>query len=327
MTRTAAAPPLPRQAGWSLTEVMVAAALGLGVIASASMLVSSLQKSHQVIDAQAQLRDNARFSSQILQRVIAQAGALSAPLALERTWPSQWSDYDAEPHLNAFNNAQYRQALAIGTSTSISSSQRGVNGSDLLIVRYQPQAHGPLGTSDHSTINCAGHSESLAPDDKEERLFSVFHISTNQGEPTLMCTYRNEASGKWVTQPLVTGVETFQVLVGTSGVTATRAPSSPQWPLQSDFVEQYLRPDQLLVSGNARASYANWSRVKTVRIGMVLRAAPGTAAATVQTYYAFGTPWLCQSADTGCAFSAPADGRMRHSVSFTVYLRNPQSTQ
>jgi type IV pilus assembly protein PilW len=174
-------------------------------------------------------------------------------------------------------------------------------------------------------INCTGNAESAAPLDADERLFSVFHIAANQGEPTLMCTYRNEASGTWITQPLITGVESLQLLFGTHQVTAGRAPTSFAPTTTPAFVEQYLRPDQLLVTNNANASNANWARVRSVRVGMVLRGPVGSLGAGESApQYAFGTPWLCQAADTGCLMDSTADGRLRHSVSFTVHLRNPQ---
>ncbi|KAB7535791.1 hypothetical protein ET532_027825, partial [Verminephrobacter sp. Larva24] len=75
-------------------------------------------------------------------------------------------------------------------------------------------------------------------------------------------------------RPIISGVENFQVLYGVDGI----GPANTAVPGTTDrVVDRYLRADQLTVSGsqpasiNKAATYANWRRVRSIRIGVVLR--------------------------------------------------------
>ena len=131
------------------------------------------------------------------------------------------------------------------------------------------------------------------------------------------------------------GVEDFQVLYGVDGFTSvnTAFTGTPD-----SVPEKYLRADQIVVGGNthSQATYNNWRRVRSIRIGMVLRGAVGSQSEHVaQTLYPFGLAKdsasgtagsaLSSSNDVGTSFNAPADGRLRQVVTFTINLRNDQS--
>ena len=89
--------------------------------------------------------------------------------------------------------------------------------------------------------------------------------------------------------------------------------------------DSYLRADQLTVSGDARATRANWRRVRSLRIGMVLRSDVGAAQESkTQKLYPLGSPGFSSADDVGTIYTAPADGRVRQVVTFTVHLRNDQ---
>jgi type IV pilus assembly protein PilW len=141
------------------------------------------------------------------------------------------------------------------------------------------------------------------------------------------------STGPSTAQPIIQGVESFQVLYGVSGVTPNTAPTGTA--LAASVADRYLRADQIVVPGDAAATNANWSRVRSLRIGMLLRGAQGSAQQTeAQTFYPFGlakassagTPGSAMSSadDAGTTFNAPADGRLRQSVTFTIHLRNDQ---
>ena len=83
------------------------------------------------------------------------------------------------------------------------------------------------------------------------------------------------------------------------------------------------------------ATNANWRRVRSMRIGVVLRGPANSAQdRTAQTYYPFGAgvatsggakgSALSSMSDEGTIFSPTADGRLRQVVTFTVHLRNDQ---
>jgi type IV pilus assembly protein PilW len=175
-------------------------------------------------------------------------------------------------------------------------------------------------------INCAGMNEpeGAAP------AYSIFHVVRSvNGEPTLVCAYRDPTTGQWAQVPLVQGVEGFQVLLGVDGVTANAAP-----PLQfayniadtlNDTVpEAFLRPSQMDVAGDAAATADNWRRVRSIRIGLVIRGAENSAVErAVRTIPVLGTGFTNVS-DVGSSLVVPADGRMRQTLVFTVHMRNPQ---
>jgi type IV pilus assembly protein PilW len=128
-------------------------------------------------------------------------------------------------------------------------------------------------------------------------------------------------------QPIVQGVENFQVLYGTDGVVAgTAPPTSPASAAATmDTVpDKYLRADQLAVAGDAVGTNANWRRVRSIRIGLVLRGPLNSAQDKVsQTLYPLSSA-LSSLSDPGTVVTTPADGRLRQVVSFTVHLRNDQ---
>ena len=97
--------------------------------------------------------------------------------------------------------------------------------------------------------------------------------------------------------------------------------------------------DQIVVAGNtsSKATYDNWRRVRSIRIGMVLRGPIGSQQEIVsQTFYPFGlapnsstgsagTALSDSTNDPGTVFTPAADGRLRQVVTFTIHLRNDQS--
>ena len=77
-------------------------------------------------------------------------------------------------------------------------------------------------------------------------------------------------------------------------------------------------------AGNLADTQANWRRVRAIRIGMIVRGPVGSAISrTAVNLYPLG-PSLSSSDDAFSVFPAPADGRLRQEVTFTVHLRNYQ---
>ena len=323
-------PPRPspsiQQRGLTLVELLVAMALSLLVVMAAVAALTYSRQGFRSVDASSQLRDNARFAESIMRRIILQGGFLNTKYAVNLG--SDFKTTVEEPNIKAFDNAKYTENLATGVTTA--SPSNGINGSDLLIVRYQSgdtNSGAPASAPANQTmINCSGGT---VPDafDGTERMASVFHINTSAttGEPTLMCSFNSFSSGAWTwsTQPLIDGVETLQILYGVDGVTAGAAPTASK----TIIPVQYLRANQLIVSGNEPATIANWKRVRTIRVGMVLRGPPGSAPEqNVPAQYPLGTASmpLSVTGDTGSTLAAQTDGRLRQTVTFTVHLRNPQ---
>jgi type IV pilus assembly protein PilW len=197
-------------------------------------------------------------------------------------------------------------------------------------------------------IDCAGNTLSTVPDPLstdpvqvgqayDNRIVSIFHIAENNGEPALMCTYSPNGAAPWTTLPVIQGVENFQVLYGVDGVEPNAALSPAVAAVWPDVPNRYLRADQMRVgTPDSVDSKANWRRVRSIRIGMVLRSAPGaTQDRNAQDFFPFGKAKgssagvagsaFASTADPGTSFSPTPDGRLRQGVTFTIHLRNDQT--
>ena len=330
-------PPIRKQSGLTLLELMVALGLGLIVVVIAATALTLGQQGYRAVDTTTVLRDRERFATDLISRVIVQAGYQdfgTANISLRSTATALGND--PEPDIYGWNNAVYKlpDDLLLSTGTKIVTDGRPGdcgsvadtscrNGSDVLLVRFQGVSATSGGsTADNTMINCAGQGEAgLVTGDLNERAISMFHVARGiNGEPALYCSYYT--SGAWVSPaPMIEGVETFQVLFGTDGVAAATVPSTAAGA-QDSVADRWLRADQLTVAGNASATRENWRRVRAVRVGMVLRAPAGSAQQSATATFAPLGALYASSADAGTSLSVAADGRLRLASTFTVHLRN-----
>lgn len=325
---------LATQKGLTLVELLVAMTLGLLVVlaASAALLVS--RQGFFAVDAASQLRDNARYAQDIVQRVGVQAGFKNIFLMRTSNVATSGLDPNPPPFVFGINNAKRSSGNAWDASSSWGANDAGKN-SDILVLRAQTSTASIMSpASDGTIIDCLGVAPAAVPTDQNDGVISILHVqASSDGEPSLMCT-RDAGSG-FEAQPLVQGVESFQVLYGVDNVVPTTAPTGA-----TDSVpERYLRADQLKVAGNDVATYANWRRVRSLRIGMVLRSQPGSAVDTAsQTFYPLGTSvgssggavgsaFANATNDPGSVFTPAVDRRLRQVVTFTVHLRNFQGLE
>jgi type IV pilus assembly protein PilW len=325
--------------GLTLIELLVAMAVGLVVVLAAVSALTVARRGFTTVDAASQLRDNGRFAADMIQRIGVQTGYKDVFFAATNRQPTAT---DPAPSVMGFNNAKVNLTSPLTTSTTRPTAEAGT-GSDVLIMQYQVSQILTLTSdtaADKSMIDCAGNAPATvanvdAVGARDARMASIFSVGLSQGEPSLLCTYLDATTNTWMSSPIVQGVENFQVLYGVDGVTANTLTSptaaAPNVP------NGYLRADEMAVSGNAAATNANWRRVRSLRIGMVLRSAKGAAQdAQSQTFYPFGP---AKNADTGSAGSAFAssndpqtvftptpDGRLRQVMTFTIHLRNEQGS-
>ena len=344
-----------RQKGFTLVELMVALALSLLVVlASVSALLVSRQ-GFTSVDAASQLRDNARFATDFITRLSVQSGFKDVAFVdtvNQSLFSSKGVSADPDPPIFGFNNA----VLPTGTdpigaasnesrdgNCTVAEGTSCANGSDILVMRYQTgstntdSALGGLEV-DNAMFNCAGVPQSNTPTSSTDVIESILFVGISQTtkEPALMCKYRNNAGTTWApTTPLVEGVESFQVLYGTDGVVPNTVPvaaaplGTPPTAGQPDSIpERYLRADQLTVAGNTTATNENWRRVRSLRIGLIIRGAVGSAqdrdAAPALT--PLGSAFAVSTDKQSSFVQTPAtgDGRARQVVTFTVYLHNYQ---
>lgn len=320
------------QKGLTLVELMVAMVISLIVVLAATAALLLSRQGFNQVDAASQLRDNAKFAEELIQRLAVQSGYRDVAFAATSRPPSTSGMTTERPNVFGFNN---RERSASDRSYEARSSERSAGsvgyGSDILVLRFQSTAkESGSTTTDGAIIDCSGTTLSDTMNDRYERYSSVFHVSTNttDGEPTLMCTRWPDADdfGTTSTQPLISGVENFQVLYGVDGINATDNTFS-----EADSVtDAYLRADEI-TKADAELSLQRWQRVRSLRIGMVLRAAPNTAIGDTDfLMHPFGTAsadMFASTDDAGTLFTPPNDGRLRHTVTFTVHLRNPQGDE
>ena len=332
--------PSHRQAGLTLVELLIAVTLGLLVTLAAVAALLIGRQGFNAVDHSSQLRENARFATSLIQRLVIQAGYESHR---DGTGAGTWRHFcsvpgnvcgdeggDKNPGVRGFDNALVDDAtLPAGLISDNRATGCGgvgdtscVNGSDVLAVRYWGDSRAGVTDGDGSMINCAGASEA----DGAKPAYSIFHVRRSaSGEPTLGCSYRDTA-GLWKTVPLVQGVEGFQVLYGVDNVTPNVPP--PLGETGTDSVpDRYLRASQLTVLNNENATMDNWRRVRSVHVGLLLRGEPNSAidrASTARTYAVLGDEFSHDD-DAGSKLTVLADGRLRQTVVFTVHLRNPQS--
>ena len=214
----------PRQAllqrGMTLIELLVAMTLGLliALAAAAALLVS--RQGFTAVDASSQLRDNGRFLQSIVQRLGVQAGykdlGFATNTAAQPNSPAGMGPEGIRPYVFGLNNASRTSTNTWDQGTARTSTQLGY-GSDILVLRYQTSTTNPAAAaSDETIIDCAGIAPTTAPMGADDTIVSILHVGVgSDGEPALMCSRSNTGDAPYDTQPLVQGVENFQVL-GTS---------------------------------------------------------------------------------------------------------------
>lgn len=326
---SAVSPPPRQQLGMTLVELMVAMAISLVIALAAVAALTVARRGFTSVDTASQLRDNARFATDIMQRLGVQTGYQDVVWATTQRKRETGVSTNPTPAVFGINNASRASQSdlpEVGTSRTAGSAGYG---SDILVLRYQASETFPgSGVADSTMINCGGTQSSATPipANRDDRMFSILHVAENKGELALMCTTTG-SDGNAFTQPLVQGVENFQVLYGFDGDTA----GNPE-PIRAN---QFRRADELTVAGDDLQTNNNWRRVRSIRIGMVLRGAPGsTQDMNTQTFYPFGPgkasatgtvgSALSSASDPGTIFTPTPDGRLRQAFTFTIHLRNFQ---
>lgn len=326
------------QIGMTLVEMMVALAVSLIVALAALAALNIARQGFTVTDAASQLRENSRFISDLIQRLVVQTGFkdLSYATTMRPTNVTGMVS-NPPPSIYGFNNASRATTDAWNAKTDRVSGTVGY-GSDILILQFQPSSSSSTATvADGSMINCNGESLTTLPASRDDRAISILHVGTDSdGEPSLMCSSIPVSSTTVTQTTLVRGVENFQVLYGVDSI----APGNTSTSVGSDNIpDRYLRADELTVSGNLTATYFNWRRVRSIRIGLVLRSPPGQSNDTSSiSFLPFGAGRSSGSASDGTALSSSndpgstsgentfTDTRLRRSVTFTIHLRNDQGS-
>lgn len=330
-----------RQRGLTMVELLVAMTIGLVVtIAAISTLIMG-RTGFSTVDNTGQLVDRERFAVDLLSRIVMQAGYedfSAVPLTTRAI--AKATGVDPEPDIYGWNNALYAQMadLNITTSTLNADGNRStgcspitdtscLNGSDILLVRFQGSSSPTTGAADGTMTDCRGQAEpAITGGNLNRRAVNILYVARDaNGEPSLYCAYYDLTTNAWVAgTSLIEGVESLQVLYGTDNVTPATAPPAAYG---DTIVDRWLRADELKVTGNTAATRDNWRRVRAVRIGMVLRGPKGSAQTPLAATLNPLGPAYVNASDTGSALAVTADSRLRRVATFTVHLRNDLSLE
>lgn len=326
-----------RSGGFTLVEVLVAMAVGLLVVLATVGVLTVARRGFTTVDAGSQLRDNARYATYLLTRIALQTGFEDVQYAATPRKNDKALDPNPPPNIIGFNATKIKPTDPFNSTAGWGANAAG-HGSDILILRYQGGETFPgSNQSDGTMITCNGAVpvNTPIPVNRDERMVSIFYVGVDtNNQPSLMC--KSSADGSPPPsgggQPIVSGVESFQVLYGVDGVTAKTA--TPITAPPPDHVDRYLRADQMAVADNAVATNNNWRRVRSIRIGMILIGAPNSVQDRTRVFvYPFGSAVgsaggtgtaFGSAADPGTIYKTPNDGRLRQAVTFTIHLRNYQ---
>lgn len=303
-----------RQRGLTMVELMVAIVLMLLVTVATVALYGVNSSSKRTVDASQGMDDTARFVFEMVGQGLRNAG-FPSPVVVESAGATYSNLFDAcagtantEPcPLLGFDNS----VVNTSSSTSYGSSGSGApNSSDSLALRYygasQRDSTGSF-VADGSVQTCGGRSVPASTVSGELGL-SIFWVKTYNDEPELYCTDDPGTAGRLHTG-IARGVESFQVMYAVDVCTGS--------PCTRDGV-----PERWVSATDVAAS--DWRFVKAVRIGLVVRGAPGSAQASDgNKLYPLGKEFTTGYTTTGAEFTPPTDGRLRRVYSATFLLRNP----
>lgn len=218
---------------------MIASALSMGVMLAALRVVGLSAGHYLRAEQEAILQDHAAYIFELLGASLQQAGHV-----------------DATQPMSAIPARTLQRAVTGLDNVSLPAVTPVLEGalrgdSDALAIHF---AGDPSGRQ----RNCAGMPVTEAGTIEDDRGWSVFHVGVDaQGEPELRCKHRGDAG--WVSQAVVSGVMSFQVLYGLD---------RDGDGLPNDFVSASRL--QALDAATA-AEVSLWTRIVAVRIGMLLR--------------------------------------------------------
>lgn len=281
------------QRGFTTAELAVALFLStlMALGAYAALLVA--QQGLGANSAAAELRDNARFATALVQQLVEQAGYQP----WEGTHAIAPEDHKLRCAIYGSRTSGSTPPAACGTPAMPANAT--LNNSDIL------ELHSRTGLgAGASVMSCLGDSVTTPGVEVFSRLYVQ---QRDDGEPYLMCQ-QGTVGGTVSTQALLRGVEVFKVHYGIG----------QGWKGTSSYYHVYgvyKTADEM--------SAKDWNAVGTLRIGMVLRTAEGIGVENrEQTLYPLGMLGR-KEAGTAESFTAPADRRLRQTVTLTVPIRNP----
>jgi type IV pilus assembly protein PilW len=307
------APRLRAQAGLTVVELLVAAAIGLVVLAGAGTLFAAANTGQTAQAADADAEEGGRYALEVIGRAVRQAGYVDWAGAAGATNVGP----PAVQGLDASSLDKTSDAIANPVAAAI-------NGSDVLAVHFEGAGNAPAG--DGSVLNCAGFA---VPGGQQG--WSIFYVArAADGSGELRCKYK--AKNGWSADAVVPGVDGFQVLYGidtdepADGVPNRYVTASAIDTLDAALVLIGTTAEARKLELNARSW---WNRVASVRYALLLRGAiVHRGAGVARAYDLFGPAYADNGGDSDAgtrlaeATLAGRDPvRNRHVFTATVAIR------
>lgn len=242
-----------KQQGLSLVELMISITLGLVILAGVATVFLNSRQGYAVQEGTALMQDNARFALETVGRALRDAGFFHGvpPAGMEWMDPAL-NDVNAAPCASDAWFANTRNAIEIhggGAQSPVPGCTLNsyVAGTDVLVVRhadansapatgYLPRANVADVPPDalmfraipasrgaiYKAGNLAAVSNRFTGDDETDGVFDyrlrarVFHVGVpgDAGNAGAALYERSEDFGAVTSQPVISGVEQFQLLAG-----------------------------------------------------------------------------------------------------------------
>lgn len=282
---------IKRQTGFTLVELMVAMVIGLLitlVVMNAYLTAVGTQRAQTDLT---RLQESARFAFDVISKEVRRAGY--------RDLEKRPSDYFCATGTQGspVTGGNDANSLTIG-GTSVSNF---IPQSDVITSTYFGQDNAAGTAADGAIQDCLGNAVRNA-NLVADTLFIATDSSTN--EPTLYCRTTNPDAGTTTMLPLVTGVETLQMLYGEDTD-------------QDGAVNRYV-PYSGLTSTD---------KINSVMVSMVIRTPDAVATdRNAKIWNLFGGDYApgnsAPAGDASSVFTSPADGRLRILFSSVIAVRN-----
>ena len=265
---------LARQGGMTLAELLVALALGLGVLLAGGLLMIGANRAYVAHEDAAGIDDGGRYALALIGRAVRQGAFVDwerlAGAAPARDLPAPLAGLDSR--------SLARTSAGIDNPVSTA-----VNGSDVLAVRYSGAGAAPDG--DGSVINCAGF-----PVHEAKEGWSIFYVARNgDGLAELRCKYRGTSN--WSADAIVAGVDGFQVLYGVD--TDTPPDGVPNRYVSAGALAALDAALPLAGGGQGELNEQTWwKRVASVQVALLLHGErPSAAPVQPGAYSLFGAAY------------------------------------
>lgn len=259
-----------QQQGLTLIELMIAMVLGLLVVSGTVQIFLSGKSAYRLQEGLGRLQESARFADFMLDRVLRQAG---------RPWVFGATDGIPGDFFRPVDNRTDGDGVALTRDGAQASP-------DVITVMYRSDVNCLGNSTDYGSQTIVDHAGNRYARDQ-------FYINAHN-PPSLACRGlgRSGAPVPGHTQPLVAGVEDFQVLYGVDTDADGRA-------------NRY--------ENATRLQEADWLRVVSLKFAVLVSSdVPARSTPDEKTYA------LLDAAPRGPF----ADGRLRQVVESTVVLRN-----